>query len=162
MKRGISGIIASLCPSNDFMTCPTSHVPSYPWRCYVQAGWEGRNLKTFKWVSKLNTSMSGGSPRNWLPCPGNGLESDTERQPKRKRNTSGSKSKLKGRDSTPPSSLGDSPWTLQKFRAINILEQGSPTPEPQNGIGPRPVRNRASQQEMSSGQAGKPAKLHLY
>ena len=33
------------------------------------------------------------------------------------------------------------------------LEQGSPTPRPRTGTGPRPVRNRATQQEVSRGWA---------
>lgn len=130
-KTGISGIIASLCPVHDFMTYPTSFC-AYLWRCYVQVGWERRNLKTFKWVSKLNTSVSGGSLRTLLPCPGNGLESDTERQPKRKRSTSGSKSKLKGRNTTPPSPPGRLSLTPQK-----ILVQGAHK-HPRTGV-PNPV-----------------------
>ena len=31
------------------------------------------------------------------------------------------------------------------------IQQGSPTPGPQTGTGPRPVRNRAAQQEVSGG-----------
>ena len=58
------------------MTYPTSFVPSYPWRCCVQVGWEGRNLKTFKWVSKLDTSVSGRSPRTLLPCQASKSEED--------------------------------------------------------------------------------------
>ena len=41
------------------------------------------------------------------------------------------------------------PVSLQEV----ALEQGSPTPGPQTGTGPRPVRNRAAQQEVSGGQA---------
>ena len=33
------------------------------------------------------------------------------------------------------------------------MERGSPTPGPQTGPGPRPVRNRATQQEVSGGRA---------
>ena len=33
------------------------------------------------------------------------------------------------------------------------IEQGSPTPGPRTGSGPRPVRNWAAQQEVSGGQA---------
>ena len=39
---------------------------------------------------------------------------------------------------------------------LYVLDQGSPTPGPQTGIGPWPVRNWATQQEVSGG------KLHLY
>ena len=35
------------------------------------------------------------------------------------------------------------------------VDHGSPTSGPQTGTGPWPVRNRASQQEVSSGQASK-------
>ena len=46
---------------------------------------------------------------------------------------------------------------LRDARVDCPLKQGSPTPGPQTGMGPRPVGNRATQQEVSRGQA----KLHL-
>ena len=38
-----------------------------------------------------------------------------------------------------------------------LLEQGSPTPGPQTISGPRPVRNRAAQQEASGGHCRSPS-----
>ena len=46
-------------------------------------------------------------------------------------------------------------------KMLEILDRESPTPGPWTGTGPWPVRNRAAQQEVSSGQAER-AKLHLY
>ena len=42
---------------------------------------------------------------------------------------------------------------------VSPLEQGSPTPWPRTGISPRPVRNRAAEQEVSGGQASKASSL---
>ena len=44
---------------------------------------------------------------------------------------------------------------IKKMWYIYTLEQGSPTPGPQTGTRPWPVRNRATQQEVSSGRASK-------
>ena len=40
------------------------------------------------------------------------------------------------------------------------LHQGSPAPGPQTSTGPRPVRNRAAQHEVSGWPASKPHRLH--
>ena len=48
--------------------------------------------------------------------------------------------------------------TVEKMDTILILilvslDQGSPTPGPQTGTGPQPVRKQAAQPEVSDGQA---------
>ena len=45
---------------------------------------------------------------------------------------------------------------------LGPIKQGSPAPGPRTSSGPWPLRNRAAQQEVSGGRAGKQVKLHLY
>ena len=45
--------------------------------------------------------------------------------------------------------------SLQGFRCLFPLSQGSPTSGLQTSTGPQPVRNRAAQQQVSGGQASK-------
>lgn len=46
-----------------------------------------------------------------------------------------------------------------KYHQLGGLHQGPPTPGLRTSTGPRPVRDRAAQQEASSGER---VKLHLY